>query len=112
MMSDVNLEFHMAIAAAADNSYVAEVYHRLLMEGLRLSRISLTFDADRDDTVALHIEKVIADHRAIVAAIETRDAATAESLGATHTSLFRDRVVRNLTYVPADEVAIEDRESR
>ena len=112
MMSDVNLEFHMAIAAAADNSYVAEVYHRLLMEGLRLSRISLTFDADRDDTVALHIEKVIADHRAIVAAIETRDAATAESLGATHTWLFRDRVVKNRTYVPADEVAIEDRESR
>lgn len=108
-MSDVNAEFHMAIAAAAHNTYLAEVYHRLLMEGLRLSRMALTFDADRDHTLALHIDKVIADHRAIVAAIEERDAARAEGLGATHTWLFRDRVVKNLTCVQADEVTIEDR---
>jgi DNA-binding GntR family transcriptional regulator len=111
-MSDVTSEFHMAIAAAAGNSYIAEIYHRLLMEGLRLSRIALTFDADRDHSLALHIDKVIADHRAIVAALEERDAERAENLGATHTWLFRDRVVRNLTYVQADEVTIEDRESR
>jgi DNA-binding GntR family transcriptional regulator len=108
-MSNVNSEFHMAIAAAAANSYVAELYHRLLMEGLRLSRIALTFDADRDHSLALHIDKVVADHRAIVAALEARDADAAEQLGATHSWLFRDRVVKNLTFVQADEVTIEDR---
>jgi DNA-binding GntR family transcriptional regulator len=111
-MSDVNRAFHMAIAAAAGSTYIAEVYDRLLMEGLRLSRIALTFDADRDQSLSLHIDKVIADHRAIVAAIEQRDAARAEGLGATHTWLFRDRVVKNLAHMQADEVTIEDREGR
>ena len=111
-MSDLNCEFHVAIAAAGDNTYIAETYRRLLMEGLRLSRIALTFDFDRDHSLIAHIDKVVADHRAIVAAIARRDAATAESLGASHAWLFRDRVVKNLTFVQADEITIEDRGNR
>ena len=54
----------------------------------------------------------MSDHRAIVHAISARDADRAESLGGAHAWLFRDRVVRNLTFMQADEVTIEDRERR
>ena len=80
------------------------------MEGLRLSRIALTFDFDRDHLLIDHLDKVVSDHRAIVHAISARDADRAESLGGAHAWLFRDRVVRNLTFMQADEVTIEDRE--
>lgn len=110
-MTDVNCEFHVAIATASDNTYIAEIYRRLLMEGLRLSRIALTFDFDRDRSLLAHIDQVVADHREIVAAIAERDAAKAEALGGSHAWLFRDRVVKNLTFVQADEIVIEDREN-
>lgn len=111
-MTDRNCDFHLAIADAAGNDYVADAYRRLQMEGLRLSRISLTFNFDRDNSLAAHIDKVLADHRAIVEAITTRDAGRAEALGGSHAWLFRDRVVKNLTFVQADEITIEDREQR
>lgn len=110
--SDRNADFHLAIAEAADNGYIADIYRRLLMEGLRLSRIALTYDFDRDHSLAAHTAKVIAEHGEIVAAIAARDADRAERLGAAHAWLFRNRVVKNLTSMQADEVAIEDRESR
>jgi DNA-binding GntR family transcriptional regulator len=111
-MTDLNCDFHMAIAEAADNPYLAEAYARLLREGLRLSRIALTYDFDRDRSLNEHIGRLVAEHRQIVAAIAARDADAAEALGAAHAWLFRDRVVKNLTYIQADDVTIEDRESR
>jgi DNA-binding GntR family transcriptional regulator len=111
-MTDRNCDFHLAIAEAAGNEYVADAYRRLQMEGLRLSRISLTFKFDRDNSLAAHVDKVLADHHAIVDAITKRDAERAEALGGAHAWLFRDRVVKNLTFVQADEITIEDREQR
>ena len=111
-MSDRNTDFHTVIAEAGDNAYIAATYTRLLMEGLRLSRIVLTFDFDRDHLLIDHLGKVVSDHRAIVDAIAARDADRAEALGGAHAWLFRDRVVRNLTFLQADEVTIEDREQR
>jgi DNA-binding GntR family transcriptional regulator len=111
-MSDLNADFHRAIAEAGDNAHIAAIYTRLLMEGLRLSRIVLTFDFDRDHLLIDHIGKVVSDHRAIVDAITARDADRAEVLGGAHAWLFRDRVVKNLTFMRADEITIEDREGR
>jgi DNA-binding GntR family transcriptional regulator len=111
-VTDRNCDFHLAIADAAGNDYVADAYRRMLLEGLRLSRISLTFKLDRDNSLAAHIDKVLDDHRVIVEALVARDADRAEALGGTHAWLFRDRVVKNLTFVQADEITIEDREQR
>jgi DNA-binding GntR family transcriptional regulator len=108
-MSETNLDFHMAIARAAANPHIASAYRHLLVEGLRLSRFALAYDFDRDNSQASHFERVIGDHRHMLALIEAGDAGAAERLGATHTALFRDRVLRNLAYIQADEITIEDR---
>ncbi|MEJ0070951.1 MAG: GntR family transcriptional regulator [Pseudomonadota bacterium] len=98
-MSQANFDFHMAIAAAAQNAYLGQAYELLLFQGLRLSRISLAYRVDvarpkRTDGSSSRISDIIDQHRAMVQAIAKGDAAAAEALAAEHVAVFRRRVFK------------------
>ncbi|MEE8248102.1 MAG: GntR family transcriptional regulator [Alphaproteobacteria bacterium] len=97
-LTEANRAFHLAIAEAADNAYLARHYDRLLAEGMRLLRIPFAFEPGGAPATsrAGHLAKIVAEHRAMVAAIAARDADRAEALGHAHTQLFRDRLMQYL----------------
>ncbi len=91
-MTERNRDFHAAVAAAAQNRYLAGHYVRLLDQGMRLLRIPFAYDPAGDGADA-HIARIIADHRAIVEAIAARDADRADALGHAHAALFQSRLM-------------------
>ena len=87
-MLAANKAFHMAVAAAAQNRFLAAQYDALLDEGRRLMRLYF-----------LHLDKadypnpLAEDHHVMVKAIAQRDADEAERLARIHTAGFRDRLL-------------------
>lgn len=97
-MIEANRRFHIAIAAAARNSYLAEIYDRLLLQGFRFSRIAFSYDFsfDEDRTLASHLERVMQEHRQMLMLIKQRDAQGAERLAGIHTELALARLMHNM----------------
>lgn len=91
-MTERNRDFHAAVAEAAHNRYLAGHYLRLIDQGMRLLRIPFAYDPAGDGADA-HIAKIVADHRAIAAAIAARDADRADALGHAHAELFQSRLM-------------------
>ncbi len=92
-MTARNREFHLTISAACRNPYFDESYRRLLDEGLRLMRIPFAYNPVNDAySRAGHIDKIVAEHGAIIAAIDAQDAEAADRLAQSHGVLFRDRL--------------------
>ena len=87
-MLTANKRFHMAVAAAAHNRFLAAQYDALLDEGRRFMRLYF-----------LHLEgarypnPLAEDHHVMVEAIAARDADEAERLARVHTAGFRDRLL-------------------
>ncbi len=105
-MIEVNKNFHVAIAQCCGNSYVAATYERLLSEGLRVSRVAFTDDRTGDDSLAVHLERVIDEHRRMIELIAARDADGAEALAGDHARLGRERTIYNLSKMGSGDVAI------
>jgi DNA-binding GntR family transcriptional regulator len=85
-MSETNKTFHMAIAQAGKNAYLASFYEKLLDEGRRL--LHLHFDyIDRTQDGRLLTD----EHEEMIDAIRAKDAARADRLAHAHTRQFRDR---------------------
>ena len=82
--SDANIAFHSAIIRISKNLLIAELTDRLFFH-VRAIRRRTIFEADR-------AKRSIADHKEIVAAIESRNADLAERLVRTHTLKLRDHV--------------------
>lgn len=97
-MIEKNFEFHMAIAAACRNAYFADSYRRLLQEGRRLLFFHFQYQSLDPN---LTLDEMAAPHRAIIDAIEKRDADRAEHEAHLHAVQFRGRFMdflnRNLT---------------
>lgn len=91
-MSEINHRFHEAVGEAADSSHLLLSYRRLLTQSLRLVRVCYMPRPDPKDNVVAHVERTIADHRRIAQAIRQQDIDAAESSGADHADLFRERV--------------------
>lgn len=91
-MTKINADFHIAIANAAGNSFIAKTYMQLLIFGMRLSRIALVYD-NMTEGKHQHIEKIVDEHRQMSTAIVAGDADRAEQLASQHTELFRGRVL-------------------
>lgn len=102
-----NRQFHMAIAEAADNPYLQTAYRQLHQEGMRV--LHLAFGRARSDgqRQAHHLERVHEDHRALVEAIEARDADAAETVARSHTAIFQARIAEYLSTGRKDEVGID-----
>lgn len=86
-MSRANKDFHMAIASAGRNSYLAEAYGRLLDEGRRLLHLHYARRSDTDDPFPLSPE-----HYQMIEAIREKDEAKADSLAHAHTRVFHQRL--------------------
>lgn len=91
-MSEANKGFHMAIAVAGRNPYLAGFYERLLDQGRRM--LHLHFDyLERTSGGYLLTD----EHVEMLEAIRARDVERADRLAHDHTRQFRDNFLRYMT---------------
>ncbi|MGR3199614.1 MAG: GntR family transcriptional regulator [Paracoccus sp. (in: a-proteobacteria)] len=84
-MSHANMQFHMAIANAGKNSYIASFYERLLKQGRRMLHLHFEFIERTTDGYLLTDE-----HNDMLEAIRAKDIERADALAHAHTRQFRD----------------------
>lgn len=102
-----NRQFHMAVAEAADNTYLHAAYRQLHQEGMRVMHLALGRARSGGQRQSRHLERVRADHEALVAAIEARDPDAAEAIARSHTAIFQSRIVEYLSTATEDEIGID-----
>lgn len=98
--------FHLAIAEAADNRYLAQSWRGLQHEGMRLLHLALGRARSDAATQQEYLASHCADHRELTAAIDARDGSKAEEIARAHTAAFRDRVFAYLRLDAGDAVRI------
>lgn len=103
-----NRAFHVAIAEASHNRYLAEGYTRLLDQGMRMLIVPFAYDPDPSDSASAHIHRVGDDHREMVEVIRERDAERAEALGAEHAELFRSRFIAYMEQNLLDRMPVDE----
>lgn len=86
-MSEANKAFHMLIAHAGGNPYLAQAYERLLDEGRRILHFHYAYIRHEGIECALSPA-----HHHMVDAIEQRDEATADRLAHEHTQVLHNRM--------------------
>jgi DNA-binding GntR family transcriptional regulator len=96
LLTRCNRDFHVAIAEAAYNRYIGDLYRHLLDEGMRMLRIPFAYHPGERDSVWRHVDHVVEEHHAMADAIAARDEVRAESLAHAHTELFRMRFLQYL----------------
>jgi DNA-binding GntR family transcriptional regulator len=84
-MSATNKEFHMAIARAGRNPYMASFYEKLLDEGRRILHLHFDYLEKTQDGKLLTDE-----HEEMIATIIARDVEQADKLASAHSRQFRD----------------------
>lgn len=101
--SELNIEFHLAIAAAAHNRYFAEFYESTLLASTRLARACFSGDNPSefepgypDENIAAHMEETARQHRLMYEAIAARDAEACDKLAVQHENLAKKRLERRL----------------
>jgi DNA-binding GntR family transcriptional regulator len=92
-MSEANMNFHMAIAAAGRNPYLAAFYERLLNQGRRMLHLHFAYLEQGHEGVLLTDE-----HDEMMAAIRARDIARADELAHAHTRQFRDNFIHYMKH--------------
>ena len=85
-MSGANKAFHMAIAAAGRNPYLAAFYERLLDQGRRMLHLHFEFLERVPDGGYLLTD----EHAEMLEAVRARDVERADRLAHEHTRQFRD----------------------
>jgi DNA-binding GntR family transcriptional regulator len=90
-MSEANKAFHMAIAHAGRNPYLAAFYERLLNQGRRMLHLHFAYLEQGNEGVLLTDE-----HDEMLAAVRDRDVARADGLAHAHTRQFRDNFIQYL----------------
>lgn len=84
-MSEANKNFHMAIAAAGRNPYLAAFYDRLLNQGRRMLHLHFRYLEEGNEGHLLTDE-----HDEMLAAIRDKNIERADTLAHLHTRQFRD----------------------
>lgn len=87
-MSGANKDFHMAIAVAGKNPYLAAFYDRLLDQGRRMLHLHFEF-LERSPEGHLLTD----EHAQMLEAIRARDVELADRLAHAHTRQFRDNFI-------------------
>lgn len=87
-MSEANKQFHMAIAEAGKNPYLAAFYERLLDQGRRMLHLHFQYIERTHDGYLLTDE-----HVEMLGAIRARDINRADALAAAHTRQYRDNFI-------------------
>lgn len=101
--SELNAEFHLAISAAAHNSYFEEFYESALLATIRLARACFSGDEGSefgqghgDDDTAAHLAETARQHRLMYETIAARDVEGADHLAVLHEGLAKRRLERQL----------------
>ncbi len=84
-MSATNRDFHMSIAEAGGNRYLARSYGQLLDEGRRILHLHFDYLQSSETDGLLH-----GDHYDLIEAIRARDVDAADGLAHAHTRQFHD----------------------
>ncbi|MBM3549149.1 MAG: GntR family transcriptional regulator [Alphaproteobacteria bacterium] len=92
-MAKTNFDFHMAVADAGGNPWLARFFGELLNQGMRLSRLALVYDPPMGRSRGQHGQDIVEEHREMMEAVIAGDAAAAEDIASRHTDLFRRRVM-------------------
>lgn len=100
-MSETNKQFHMAIAAAGRNPYLANFYERLLNQGRRMLHLHFEFLERTHEGYLLTDE-----HVDMLEAIRARDVEKADRLAHGHTRQFRDNFIAFLKENYSRDVAL------
>ncbi|HET6158989.1 MAG TPA: GntR family transcriptional regulator [Dongiaceae bacterium] len=87
-MSETNKDFHMAIAHAGRNPYLAQFYEKLLDQGRRMLHLHFEFLERTREGYLLTDE-----HHEMLAAIKAKDVERADQLAHVHTRQFRDNFI-------------------
>ena len=101
-MSEGNKGFHMAIAAAGRNAYLAGFYERLLDQGRRMLHLHFDYLERTSEGYLL-----TGEHVEMLEAIRARDVALADRLAHDHTRQFRDNFLRDMTETFAAGMALD-----
>ena len=104
-MSEMNLEFHQAIAEASRNSFYRDFVMQLSVLGLRIGWIWYRDFTDRSQDG--EIARTVREHKLIVGAIQARQAEEAERIAQAHIKAFRDRVFAKLSFTLGSAVPID-----
>lgn len=88
-MSEANMAFHMAIATAGRNPFLAAFYERLLNQGRRMLHLHFAYLEQGNDGYLLTDE-----HDEMLAAIRDRDVERADRLAHAHTRQFQDNFLK------------------
>lgn len=102
-----NRDFHAAIADGCGNIHIAAAYKRLLDEGLRISRFSLSDHYLGSEASARFVGEIAREHRQMVEYIEKRQPDAAERIALHHTERTRERFVDFINDTLSPEMAIE-----
>jgi DNA-binding GntR family transcriptional regulator len=84
---DDNRDFHVAVAEASGNRRMADVLRELVEQADRMVRVSIANLRDRD------IDRLVAEHAAIIDALQARDGRRAARLVRAHVGDARDRIM-------------------
>ena len=101
-MSGANKAFHMAIAAAGKNAYLAGFYDRLLDQGRRMLHLHFDYLERTPEGYLLTDE-----HAEMLEAIRDRDVRRADALAHAHTRQFRDKFLDFLKENHAEDVSLD-----
>ena len=91
-MSEANKQFHMAIAKAGRNPYLAAFYERMLDQGRRMLHLHFEYLERTHDGYLLTDE-----HDQMLEAIRAQDVEQADALAHAHTRQFRDNFISFMT---------------
>lgn len=87
-MSEANKQFHMAVAYAGKNAYLASFYERLLNEGQRMLHLHFEYLERGGDGYLLTDE-----HDLMLDAIRAKNVELADELAHAHTRQFQDNFI-------------------
>ncbi|ANH07485.1 GntR family transcriptional regulator [Shinella sp. HZN7] len=87
-MSEANKQFHMAIAHAGKNAYLASFYERLLNQGQRMLHLHFEYLERTNDGYLLTDE-----HELMLEAIRAKNVDLADELAHAHTRQFQDNFI-------------------
>lgn len=93
-MAELNHDFHLAIAEAAGNSFLAEFYGAMLNFSIRLSYLMFQSAARNREDFEGYYMRVYEEHAEMIEMIRKGDGAGLHVLSRKHTQLFTSRAVR------------------
>lgn len=100
-MSEANKEFHMAIAHAGKNQYLASFYDKLLSQGQRMLHLHFEYLERTHEGYLLTDE-----HSLMLNAIRDKDVELADELAHAHTRQFQDNFINFMRENYTTDVAL------